>query len=208
MFLKITLSTVAACALSYAFILISKRIGYEYGSKKREILSVVLTGIYVLLISYFSRKSFSFTVQHEMYFPLFLIAAVISISSSFIDLKYQEIPDSYNLATVGLGLVSVVLFPKLVNSAILIGGIMFGIYFLILIITGAMGGGDVKMAGALGTLIPTSMLGTFLISPFAVGSVIALYLLIVKKQNKNLKIPFGPYITIGYLITIFRFWAL
>ena len=112
------------------------------------------------------------------------------------------------MATVGLGLVSVVLFPKLVNSAILIGGIMFGIYFLILIITGAMGGGDVKMAGALGTLIPTSMLGTFLISPFAVGSVIALYLLIVKKQNKNLKIPFGPYITIGYLITIFRFWAL
>ena len=111
------------------------------------------------------------------------------------------------MATVGLGLVSVVLFPKLVNSAILIAENVWNL-FSDINYNRCDGRRHVNMAGSQGTVIPTSMRGTIILSPIAVGSVMALYLLIVKKQNKNLKIPFGPYITIGYLITIFRFWAL
>ena len=209
MFIKIALTLILTGILSYIFTRISTTIGYDYGSKKKELISILISVSYVAILSYFARTAHStFTIKGEIYFSLFIIASIASISSSFIDLEYQEIPDSYNAFTAILGIVSVLVLPSLFNTAILTGGIMFGIYFVIMLLTNAMGGGDVKMAGALGLLVPISTLKYFLISPFAFGTVIALYLIFIKKQDKNNKIPFGPYITMGFLLTTYMYWAI
>jgi leader peptidase (prepilin peptidase)/N-methyltransferase len=83
---------------------------------------------------------------------------------------------------------------------------MFGIYFLIMAVTNAMGGGDVKMVGALGILVPFSQIGLFLLLPFIVGAVISIFLIVTKKRKKDDMVPFGPFITIGFLLTTLNFW--
>jgi len=206
--LIISITLILTLVFSQLFVNVSRKIGYQYGSEKRERLAVVLTVIYAAVLSIFTRMAHPvFTVAGELYFGLFVLASIISISSSFIDLEYKEIPNSYNLATAVLGIAAVVIYSNIIDSAILSGGLMFGIYFILMMVTNAMGGGDVKMAGALGLLVPLSSFGTFLISPFAFGTVIAVYLIFVKKHDKNDMIAFGPYIAMGYLLTIFIYWA-
>jgi len=194
--------------ISYNLVVVSRNIGYEYGSKKREMSAVCLTAFYVGILTVSTRISHEvLNFKDELYFSLFLIVSIISISSSFVDLKYKEIPNSYNLSTAIVGIITFFIFPSFIDTAILSGGLMFGIYFLLMIVTNALGGGDVKMAGALGLIIPFSYFRFLLISPFAFGTVIAVYLIFVKKRGKDETIAFGPYITLGYLFTTFLYWV-
>lgn len=83
------------------------------------------------------------------------------------------------------------------------GGLLFGgIYFL----SGgrAMGFGDVKMAIAAGFLLgfPDMVLATMI--AFIIGAISGLILILLRKK-KGIKdtIPFGPFIALGIIITVF-----
>jgi leader peptidase (prepilin peptidase)/N-methyltransferase len=193
--------------LSIILTKVSKRMEYDYKGRKKEIISIVLAVVFSTTLTYLVYLNYSIlSIEGYLYLLLFIIAGTISISSSFIDLKYREIPDEYNLITAIVGVLSVFIFNSLINEAIITGAIMFGIYFLIMAVTNAMGGGDVKMVGALGILVPFSQIGLFLLLPFIVGAVISIFLIVTKKRKKDDMVPFGPFITIGFLLTTLNFW--
>ncbi len=78
-----------------------------------------------------------------------------------------------------------------------------GFFFLIAVVTGAMGGGDIKIMAALGFLFgfyPTILL-TFL--SFVLGGILSAMLLMLKIKKRKDHIPFGPFICISAFITIF-----
>lgn len=86
-------------------------------------------------------------------------------------------------------------------SAILIGGFFMA---LILVTRGkGMGGGDVKLGALMGLVLgfPQSILAVIL--AFLSGAIISLILIFGGKKHFGQLIPFGPFLVLGSLITLF-----
>ena len=67
----------------------------------------------------------------------------------------------------------------------------------------AMGGGDVKMMAMVGALMgwKTVILTTFLGS--LTGSIFGILLMVSKGKDRMTKLPFGPFLALGTVITLF-----
>jgi leader peptidase (prepilin peptidase)/N-methyltransferase len=175
---------------------VSDKIGYGYRSLHKY-LAIGINGVAWILL--FERFSWSPT------FVVLGLATSILLSSSFIDLKYQEIPDSYNVAVAVLGGVFVFLYQDYYQQLLLGGLIAFLLFLAIMVLTGAMGGGDVKLAGALGLFMGTGLVMKFIMYSFFSGALVAILLLLLKKKGKSDVFPFGPSIAFSgiYLFIFF-----
>ena len=132
---------------------------------------------------------------------LFLLAS-LCISVSIIDWKSFTIPNSLVICFFVLSLYPVILQGSFKDN--LFGFLFMGGFFLIilLIFPGSWGGGDVKLAAAMGFLVGLEqavvILEVALISG-ALGGI--LYALITKKGLRN-KIAFGPFLSIGFVTSL------
>lgn len=139
---------------------------------------------------------------------LFFKYAILSsllIVISFIDLKYQLIPDRLNLFCLGIGILFTLLYGNkwlVLNSAtgLIIGG---GLFLLIAVVTrGAMGGGDIKLMGALGFCFGWKYILLISFLSFIIGAIISIFLLIFKIKGRKDYIPFGPFISIAAIVAM------
>jgi len=158
----------------------------------------ILLNVFVWIMIYFKGMHLTgFSLQ-----PIFFsVISTILISIIFIDLKYYEIPNSYNALIVVLGLLYIYLFQSLLWSNYLLGGVIaFCIFFLIAIFTGGnLGMGDVKLVGGLGLFTGKFLLTNFFIATFLSGALISLFLLLFKVKKTKDKIAFGPYICFAFI---------
>jgi leader peptidase (prepilin peptidase)/N-methyltransferase len=137
---------------------------------------------------------------------------------TFIDLDFQVIPDWITLPGIPIGLLagSFLLPDPFLRSSLLgikkslLGAFTgFGLFFLValggsaLFKKEAMGGGDVKMMAMLGTLtgwkgvLSTTFFGSL------TGSIVGIFLMLLKGKKKETKIPFGPFLAFGAVVTLF-----
>jgi leader peptidase (prepilin peptidase)/N-methyltransferase len=140
-----------------------------------------------------------------------LCSALIVIT--FIDLEFQIIPDRITLAGIPLGLVagSFLLADPFMRAellgyqASLIGMVAGGgLFYLVAVLSrGGMGGGDIKMMAMVGALMgwKSVLLTTFLGS--LTGSLIGIFLMAFRGRGRKSKIPFGPFLALGAVITLF-----
>jgi leader peptidase (prepilin peptidase) / N-methyltransferase len=170
-----------------------------------------------------------FGVNGEAFLLMLLCSSLIVIT--FIDFDYQIIPDVITLPGMLLGLTLAPFFmsalsdplPFHISSLIphagpyltgvlnafigllLGGGPLFAIGWLWekLRHVEAMGGGDVKLMGMVGSFLGwkgallTIMLGAL------VGSIAGISLILLKKQTMEKVIPFGPFLALGAVATAF-----
>jgi len=149
----------------------------------------------------------------EWHTPVLCVFCSALLVISFIDLEFQIIPDKITLPGIPLGLIAgSFLFPDpfMIDAALgykasligfLIGG---GFYYAIALISrGGMGGGDIKMMAMVGAAMgwKAVLLITFLGS--FTGAIIGLFLMVVKGKGRKTKIPFGPFLALGTLVTLF-----
>ncbi len=132
---------------------------------------------------------------------------------TFIDLEFQIIPDRITLAGIPIGLIAGSFFlPDPFMRAGLLGykaslaGMVSGggfFYLVAALSRGGMGGGDIKMMAMVGALMgwKAVLLTTFLGS--LVGSAVGVFLMVFKGRGRKTKIPFGPFLALGALITLF-----
>ncbi|MBW1988947.1 MAG: prepilin peptidase [Deltaproteobacteria bacterium] len=137
-----------------------------------------------------------------------LVCALIVVT--FIDLDYQIIPDVITLPGVlagfGFSFVMVDVSWKASLLGILAGGgsllaVAWGYQFL----TGkdGMGGGDIKLMAMLGAFLgPLGILFTLMAGALT-GSVIGVALMIFRKEDGKMAVPFGPFLAIGAILYIF-----
>ncbi|HRY12350.1 MAG TPA: prepilin peptidase [Syntrophomonadaceae bacterium] len=119
------------------------------------------------------------------------------ITAAFIDIENGIIPDRLTYPGMLAGL-ALSIFTIGIKSS-LIGWLVYGSFLLVtaLISRGGMGGGDVKMAAAIGAFLgfPASLLALFLSS--LLGGIWAAALLIGKKATRKTAIKFGPFLSLG-----------
>ncbi|MDA8089364.1 MAG: prepilin peptidase [Nitrospiraceae bacterium] len=145
------------------------------------------------------------------FFYFLFITALIVIT--FIDYDLQIIPDEITLPGIPIGLLAGWLilpdpFYRAVNMGItasLIGAATgFLLYYSIAFISrGGMGGGDIKMMAMIGAVLGWKgvILTTFLAS--CAGSIAGLYLMVFKGKGRKAKVPFGPFLAAGALMSLF-----
>ena len=132
---------------------------------------------------------------------------------TFIDLDFQIIPDRITLPGISIGLLAgSFLMPdpfmrysllgfKASFIGFLAGGGLF--YAIAVLSRGGMGGGDIKMMAMVGSfmgwksVLLTTFLGSF------TGAVLGIFLMIFKGKGRKTRIPFGPFLALGTLITLF-----
>ncbi|MES2626512.1 MAG: A24 family peptidase [Pseudomonadota bacterium] len=129
------------------------------------------------------------------------------IALTMIDFDRQLLPDDITLPLLWLGLIinSLGLLTTL-ESAVwgAIGGylILWSIYWVFKLLTGkeGMGYGDFKLLAALGAWLGWQALPQIILLSSLVGAVVGISLIVIKGRDKNVPIPFGPYLaSAGFL---------
>ncbi|MBX3593122.1 prepilin peptidase [Sphingomonas sp.] len=139
---------------------------------------------------------------------LLVLLGVILVSAGIEDARKREISNWKNGAIAALALpwwlaIGVPFWPDIIGQiglAMLVFGIFAAAFHF-----GMMGGGDVKMIGALALWLPFQPLMTMLIVMSLVGGAITLLMMIdarVRRQTAQPEIPYGIAIAVATLLTI------
>jgi leader peptidase (prepilin peptidase)/N-methyltransferase len=144
--------------------------------------------------------------------PFFILALLCAalVVVTFIDLEHQIIPDEISLPGIVIGFACSFFIPRLgwLNSLL---GILAGGGSLYLVAWGyerltgkeGMGGGDIKLLAMLGAFFGWKAIPFIILVSSLTGSIIGITLMLVRKQDGKLAIPFGPFLVIGTLVHIF-----
>ncbi len=155
----------------------------------------------------------SVLVAHQFHFTEPLLPALLLtwalIALAFIDYDHTLLPDDITLPFLwlGLGLNAFSLFTDPVSA---IFGAIAG--YLVLWITyqifkwvtdkDGMGYGDFKLLAMLGAWLGWQALPLIILLSSFLGAIIGLMLIYLKKRNKNVPIPFGPFLAIAGFVAL------
>ncbi|MDO3382818.1 prepilin peptidase [Gilvimarinus algae] len=131
------------------------------------------------------------------------------LTLTVIDFDTQLLPDCITLPLLWLGLI-VNYFGLITDLPSALWGAIFGylslwsVFWLFKLLTGkeGMGYGDFKLLAALGAWMGWQMLPLIIILSSLVGAVIGIGLILIKGRDKNIPIPFGPYLAIAGWIAL------
>ena len=146
------------------------------------------------------------TWRLDLTWPLLVAVAFIAtlVAIAFIDYDHMIIPDRIVLPGAVIGLAaSIAISPDRwwVYLAAGFGGAAFCLALALLWPGGGMGFGDVKMALYIGFVLGSRVIVAFFLA-FLVGSIVGIYLVLVRKRSGKTKLPFGPYLAFGSVIAI------
>lgn len=134
--------------------------------------------------------------------PIYFAFTAVLIFAAFVDIETQEIPDRTHIIILGLAMLAFFLAPEtLLWWERLLGAVVISLpMFLIALLTGGFGMGDVKLMAASGLLLGwkamlfAGFLGCILAALFAV------ILIAQKKKSRKDKIAFGPFLAAALFI--------
>lgn len=162
-----------------------------------ELLTAVLSGV----------VAWKFGFAWQTFYALLLTWSLISLS--FIDIDHQLLPDDITLPVlwIGLGLSIFGIFTDMQSA--LIGAMagylsLWSVYKLFKLLTGkeGMGYGDFKLLALFGAWLGWQALPMIILLSSLVGTVIGLSMILLLGRDRQLPIPFGPYLAIAGWIAL------
>jgi leader peptidase (prepilin peptidase) / N-methyltransferase len=134
---------------------------------------------------------------------LWALVQILLVVLARIDLATRRLP---NVIQVPMALAAVVLRVLFERSALLevviAGGAAFGVFLGVAVVTrGGFGMGDVKLAGMLGLLLGSQVIGALVVGIFA-GGVYAACLLATRRAKLRSSLAYGPFLVLGGVVAI------
>lgn len=165
---------------------------------KRYPLVELISGLACLF--FYSQVS---SIEGLYFFAFKYSVFLIFLAQFLIDLDHKLLPDSLNLYLAVILLAYSVMqynWQHIVLGVLIGGGFPFLITWIFYKIRGqiGLGGGDIKLWGALGIFLgPVVIVQNIFLSCF-LGALVGLFLIAINKLDKKNPIPFGPFIiTVG-----------
>jgi len=136
----------------------------------------------------------------------------VLIALTMIDLEFRRVPNVIVLPAAAAATLWVVGFATATHDwpvaehALLSGAAAFVLFFLIALISGGMGMGDVKLAAFVGLYAgrfgwEVAVLAVF--AGFVLGGVVATGLLVARRRGRKDALPFAPSLAAGAIIGVF-----
>jgi len=163
-----------------------------------------LNGLLFVLISH----SFGLAWATLVYW--LLAAALVVIT--FIDLDHQIIPDLISLPGILIGFACSFAVPWLgwldsLLGVLLGGGLLLAIAWGYQVVAkrDGMGGGDIKLLAMIGAFLGWKAIFPVIFLASLVGTVIGVPLMLLRRENSRLALPFGPFLSLSALV--FLLWG-
>ena len=172
-------------------------------------ISARYPAIEVLTALLFAACGWHFGAQPSVLLWCAFTATLVALA--FIDLDTMFLPDDLTLPLMWAGIVAAGLGFTPVSLAASVGGAVAGYLSLWLVfhayrlIRGkeGMGAGDFKLLAALGAWLGWSLIPSIILLSSAVGAVVGLSLMALRRQGRDVPIPFGPYLAGGGIAALF-----
>lgn len=143
-------------------------------------------------------------------FISYIILTSILIITTGIDIEHQIIPNGLVLIGILAGVILIITGLSVHWKDGLIGLLVGGGTFLIVALLSililkkeGMGGGDVKLMGMIGLFLGWKLTALSILLSIYAGGLIGGLLLMLKIKKRGDAIPYGPFIAVGTLISIF-----
>ena len=138
-----------------------------------------------------------------------LVATLVALA--FIDLDTQFLPDDLTLPLMWAGIVSAALGWIPVTLGASVGGAVAGylslwfVFHAYRLIRGkeGMGAGDFKLLAALGAWLGWQLIPSIILLASAVGALVGIALIVFRRHDRDVPIPFGPYLAGGGVAALF-----
>jgi leader peptidase (prepilin peptidase)/N-methyltransferase len=168
----------------------------------RYALVEALTGALFLLVLWrFGLQSFV---------PVLWLFAAVLVVITFIDLDHQIIPDVISLPGIVVGFACSFLIPWVSWSDSLLGilaggGSLYLVAWLYALLAKkeGMGGGDIKLLAMIGAFLGWKAVFPIIFFSSVLGVLVGVPLMLVKRADGKLAIPFGPFLAAGSLAYLF-----
>lgn len=178
-----------------------KTIGWQYP------LVELITGL--IFVGSYLFWPYEFTTIGVLQFLIWLACVVIFMALLVYDLRWMILPDKLVMIVTGLAGFQVLMIaatdrnPGSLLMALFSVLCTAGFFYVLFQLSGGkwIGGGDVKLAVALGLLLASPLAATLMLFLASLGgSLISIPLLVKGKAGRNTKIPFGPFLIVATMI--------
>ncbi|MBM4460071.1 MAG: prepilin peptidase [Chloroflexi bacterium] len=133
-----------------------------------------------------------------------VLAALLLLLIAAIDLDVRLVLNEVLLVGAGLALLHAAAAGwSRLALALIGGGLALGLFLLLALLQrGAMGAGDVKLAGLLGLMFGYPAALQALLLGVIVGGVVAAALLLTRRLGRKALIPYAPFLSAGGILTL------
>jgi len=184
------------------------RLGGKCSACKTPI-SVRYPAIEVLTALLFAANGWHFGSQPSVLLWCGFTATLVALA--FIDVDTMLLPDDLTLPLLWAGIVASALGWIPVPLAASVGGAVVGymalwfVFHAYRLIRGkeGMGAGDFKLLAALGAWLGWGLIPSIILLSSAVGAAVGLSLMVLRRHDRNVPIPFGPYLAGGGVAAMF-----
>jgi len=130
-------------------------------------------------------------LPNKIVYPGIVIALIIAIAGSILGFEPEGVTDLWG-------------FRLWIVDAVIGCGTGFIFFFIVaLIFPGGMGWGDVKLAGLIGMVVGFPLVLVAIFLAIFSGGLIAAILLLAKVKQRKETIPFGPFLALMAMVTLF-----
>ena len=155
-----------------------------------------ITGLVFVLSYYFPIYSVSFTI--------ILFSLLIALFMT--DLKYYLLPDKLMYPLLGVSAIALLIYEPSQLITHIISAVLAAVFFVMLIVISrgkGMGWGDVMYGLLLGILLghPGTIVALYI--AFLTGALVSVVLLVARKKKFGQIIPFGPFLILGTVISLY-----
>ena len=138
---------------------------------------------------------------------ILLVVTILLVAAFVYDAKYMELPEKFMLPAVALGVVSLGL-KAYQNGWNSLTGQLVGLAVVVLLYTALwffskgkwLGAGDIRIAAIMGLFLVPAQLIVGLFAAYLIGAVYGVYVLRKAKSKRGIRVPFGPFLIIGFYI--------
>lgn len=183
----------------------SKKISWQYPA-------VELATASLFVVSYLVWPYDLSFWQEAVVFAFWLVQLVGLITLFVYDIRWMILPNTivYSLIALALfqrsfELIFIADNPALVFKEVALGALVGGgLFYLLYIVSKGrwIGGGDVKLGFLIGILLGPKLALIALLIAFYSAAIFILPLMALKKLSRKSKVPFGPFLIFGLIITM------
>lgn len=176
----------------------------KYDLNKKDFSIVLISSSFLGLVFLMKNKQTSMFLISS-----FLIIIMLLCFVFVVDFKFQEIPNLYVLGITILSITYVyhtkyISFETFDFYTIISSGIVYSLSFgvLMIITSGALGAGDVKLAFPIGILLTNEQFFNYIGYTFITGAIVGILFVLLKKKNRKDMIAFGPFMILSFFICV------
>jgi prepilin signal peptidase PulO-like enzyme (type II secretory pathway) len=168
----------------------------------------LVTGLAFALVGFRILGTLDFSFIHIVQFLLYADVAAILIALSVYDIYHFIIPNIFIWLLFAVFVILLVvpgLFPSMSILTVFSGPIVAFPFLLIWLFSGGrlIGFGDIKLALVMGWILGVSGGIAMLMLSVWIGAIIGiLFVLITRQKTLKVKIPFGPFLAIGGMLSL------